>query len=101
GGRASYFLTRHVAFLVISMVVAMAVFQVPLRIWQRAAPWLFLLGVAGLALVLLPGLGREVNGARRWVSLGVTTVQPSEFMKLFAVLYGADYTVRKLNLMHS
>src|SRR3954470_18592109 len=59
GGKSSYFLTRHVVFLCVAMVAAMVVFQVPLRIWQRAAPWLFLAGVAGLTLVLLPGLGRE------------------------------------------
>src|SRR6267378_4321813 len=63
--------------------------------------WLFVLGVALLALLLAPGLGREVNGARRWLSLGPATLQPSEFMKLFVVLYAADYTVRKLALMHS
>ena len=54
-----------------------------------------------LALVLFPGLGREVNGARRWLSLGPANLQPSELMKLFAVLYAADYTVRKTALMHS
>ena len=48
-----------------------------------------------LVLVLIPGIGREVNGARRWISLGVVNVQPSELMKLFVVLYAADYTVRK------
>ena len=51
--------------------------------------------------MLVPGFGREVNGARRWLSLGVANLQPSEFMKLFAVLYAADYTVRKAALMHS
>src|SRR5947209_3677814 len=70
-------------------------------LWERAAPWLFVLGVALLVLLLVPGLGREVNGARRWLSLGLANLQPSEFMKLFVVLYAADYTVRKLALMHS
>ena len=53
-----------------------------------------------LALVLVPGLGRDVNGARRWLSFGVVNLQPSELMKLFAVLYAADYTVRKMPHMH-
>jgi cell division protein FtsW len=100
-GRSGYFLARHAAFLSVSLVAGMLAFQVPMQVWQRAAPWLFLAGVMAIAMVLVPGLGREVNGARRWLSLGVATVQPSEFMKLFAVLYGADYTVRKLALMHS
>jgi cell division protein FtsW len=68
---------------------------------QRLAPWLFACGVVLLALVLIPALGREVNGARRWLSLGIANLQPSELMKLFAVLYAADYTVRKAALMHS
>jgi len=101
GGRATYFLMRHGAFLALALVAGMVVFQVPMQVWQKYSPWLFLAGVVALVLVLVPGVGREVNGARRWVSLGVATVQPSEFVKLFAVLYTADYTVRKLALMHS
>jgi cell division protein FtsW len=101
GGNSAYFLQRQLLFLAASAVAAMFAFQVPVRVWQQVSPWLFLLGVALLALLLLPGLGREVNGARRWLSLGIANVQPSEFMKLFVVLYAADYTVRKLALMHS
>ena len=54
-----------------------------------------------LVLVLLPFIGREVNGARRWLALGFFNLQPSEFVKLAAVLYAADYTVRKQAEMHS
>ncbi len=101
GNRANYFLLRHLLFLFIGLVAAMMVFQVPMRLWQRAAPYLFIGGVLALILVLLPGLGREVNGARRWLFFGFMNLQPSEFMKLAAVLYAADYTVRKAALMHS
>ncbi len=72
----------------------------PVRIWQRASPFLFMAGVGLLVLVLIPGLGREVNGARRWIPLGPATFQPSEVMKLLVVLYAADYTVRKAAFMH-
>jgi cell division protein FtsW len=51
--------------------------------------------------VLLPGFGREVNGARRWLDLPVVSVQPSELVKLAAVLYAADYTARKQAVMKS
>jgi cell division protein FtsW len=101
GGSATWFLSRHAIFLVIALIAAGCTFQVPIRMWQRFAPWLFLGGVALLALVLIPGIGREVNGARRWIGFGFVNLQPSEFMKFAAILYAADYTVRKSALMHS
>ncbi len=101
GHQPAYFLIRHGVFLTIGLIAAIVVFQVPLRVWQKGAPWLFLLGVALLVLVLIPQVGREVNGARRWLPLGLVNLQPSELMKLFAVLYAADYTVRKLADMGS
>ena len=99
GFRTSYFLVRHSIYLLIGLVFAAALFRIPLWLWQRASPWLFLAGTAMLVAVLIPGLGREVNGARRWISLGIGTFQPSELMKLFVVLYAADYTVRKAAFM--
>jgi len=95
GQNPAYFLWRHGLFLGASFLVGAMVFLVPARSWQKAAPWLFLVGLVLLTLVLLPGLGREVNGARRWLDLRVATLQPSELMKLAVVLYAADYTVRK------
>ena len=94
GNQPTYFLSRHALFLVVSLIAALLAFQVPVSVWQSLAPWLFLLGILSLVLVLLPGVGREVNGAKRWLSLGVANLQPSEFMKLAAVLYAADYTAR-------
>jgi cell division protein FtsW len=101
GHQPMYYLVRHGIFLVLSIILAAATFQVPLRVWQQAAPMLFLLGLALLAIVLIPGIGKEVNGSRRWLSLFVVNLQPSEFVKLFAVIYAADYTVRKAAFMHS
>jgi cell division protein FtsW len=95
GNNPAYFLLRHAVFLSLSLVAATTVFLVPLRYWQKGAPWLFAACFVLLVLVLIPGIGREVNGARRWLNLGVATVQPSELMKLAVVLYAADYTVRK------
>ena len=99
GHNPSYFLLRHGVFLAIGLVVAMATFQVPMANWQKWAPLLFVAGFVLLVLVLIPFIGREVNGARRWLPLGVANLQPSELMKLFAVLYAADYTVRKMPVM--
>jgi cell division protein FtsW len=101
GYQPTYYLMRHALFVAASMAAAVAVFQVPLRLWQQAAPFLFLCGAALLVLVLIPGIGREVNGSQRWISLHFATLQPSELMKLAVVLYAADYTVRKAAQMHS
>jgi cell division protein FtsW len=95
GNNPAYFLLRHSLFLALALCAAIAVFLVPVRLWQKAAPWFFAACIVLLGLVLIPGIGREVNGARRWLNLGVANMQPSELMKLAVVLYAADYTVRK------
>jgi cell division protein FtsW len=101
GHQPEYFLIRHSIFLAVGLVCGVVAFQVPMRFWQELAPWLFLFGVALLVLVLIPHVGRSVNGAQRWLPLGPVNLQPSELMKLFAVLYAADYTTRKLDAMGS
>ena len=101
GHQPTYYLTRHALFATVSVVAAVVAFQVPMRLWQQVAPLLFVFGTALLILVLIPGVGREVNGSQRWISLHFFTVQPSELVKLFAVLYAADYTVRKAAHMDS
>ena len=101
GHFSGYFLVRHGVFLVVGLVGGVLAFQVPLRMWQQYAPWLFLAGVLLLLLVLIPGIGREVNGAQRWIGFGAINLQPSELMKLLTALYAADYTARKLDDMGS
>lgn len=101
GHNSAYFLIRHAIFLMVGLMAGFMAFQFPTRFWQRMAPMLFLVGLALLVAVLIPGLGREVNGSRRWIPLIVITLQPSELMKLFAAMYVADYTVRKAAFMHS
>jgi cell division protein FtsW len=100
GFRGHYFLVRHSIFVAISIFAAFVAFQIPIATWQRIAPWLFIGCAVLMVLVLIPGIGRNVNGSRRWLPLGFMTMQPSEFMKLIVVLYAADYTVRKAAFMH-
>ena len=101
GNNSSYYLVRQAIFLVVSLSAAFVAFNIPIAWWQKMAPYLFLLGLALLVLVLIPGIGRVVGGSRRWLSLFVINLQPSELMKLFAAIYVADYTVRKAAVMDS
>ncbi|WP_428719480.1 putative lipid II flippase FtsW [Undibacterium curvum] len=96
----NHFLLRQAMFIVISMVAAALAFRIPVATWQKLAPYLFVATLILLVIVLVPGLGKGVNGAKRWISLKVLNLQPSEFMKMFMVLYAADYTVRKQEYMH-
>jgi cell division protein FtsW len=101
GYRPWYFLARHGAFLAVGLLAAAVAFQVPMKAWQRLAPYLFVAGAVLLVLVLVPGIGKSVNGSRRWLPLGIANVQPSEFMKLAVVLYAASYAVRKAAFLHA
>ena len=96
----AHFLQRQAVYICMGIVAAYCVFRVPISVWHKAAPYLFLATLLLLALVLMPGIGKGVNGAKRWISLKVFNFQPSEVMKLVMVLYAADYTVRKQEYMH-
>ena len=98
--QATYYLVRHCMFIAVGLLAGVLAFQLPVQTWQTYAPYLFMAGALLLALVLIPHVGREVNGSRRWLSLMVINLQPSELMKLFAVMYAADYTVRKGAIKH-
>ena len=94
----THFLTRHVLSLVIAFIVSLLVFQVPIAAWEKLAPWLFVLSLLLLMLVLMPFIGKGVNGARRWITLGFMNFQPSELAKFAVLLYAADYMVRKMEV---
>ena len=101
GHQSTYFLVRQAIFIVIGLIAGFVSFQVPVAWWQKMAPYLFLMGLALLVLVLIPHVGRNVNGSQRWLSLFVINLQPSELMKLFSAMYVADYAVRKAPQMDS
>lgn len=95
---SSHFLTRHVVSIALAFVAALIVVQVQMQTWEKYAPWMFLAALVLLMLVLVPGIGKGVNGARRWIPLGLLNFQPSELAKLAVALYAADYMVRKMDV---
>lgn len=92
----THFLKRHIQALGIGAISAVFGFAIPIRFWKKAAPWLFLSSLILLVLVFIPGIGKEVNGSKRWINLIVLNFQPSEFTKLIMALYASDYICRKM-----
>jgi cell division protein FtsW len=86
---------RHTVNLTVAMVLAFLVYRQPMHYWFRTGGYWLLLGFVMLALVLIPGIGREVNGSRRWLALGPLTLQCSEFVKMFVIIFMAGYLVRR------
>ncbi|WP_288108902.1 putative lipid II flippase FtsW [Limnobacter sp.] len=99
GYETTYFLVRHAFSIGFAFVVSFFVFQIPMKTWQQLSPLIFLCCLVLLMIVLIPGIGRDVNGSRRWLSLYIMNIQPSELAKVAAVLYAADYAVRKQQYM--
>ncbi len=93
----THFLSRHALSLCIAFVAGLAVVQIPIAFWEKHAPWVFVAALALLVLVLMPMVGKGVNGARRWIPLGPMNFQPSELAKLGIALYAASYMVRKMD----
>ena len=94
----THFLVRHIMSIGVAFVAALLAFQVPIATWEKVAPYLFIASLLLLMAVLVPFIGKGVNGARRWIALGILNFQPSELAKFAVVLYAADYMVRKMEV---
>ena len=90
-----YYLIRQVVYVGAGLVLAAVVVRVRLEYLARSSGLLLILSMMLLALVLVPGIGHEVNGSARWLALGIFNLQPSEFVKLFVLIYLAGYLVRR------
>lgn len=102
GGDPLHYVNRHLFALGLGLLSAWLVFLTPSRWWHSAGTALYFVGIGLLLLVFVPGLGREANGAMRWVAAGPLSLQTSEFMKIFVVLYMAGYLVRRqVEVAHS
>jgi cell division protein FtsW len=89
-----YYFWRQLAAFALGGLFGYVLFRIPLETLQRASALMLVLSIVALFAVLMPGLGREVNGSMRWLNLGLFTVQVSEFVKLAVILYVAGYLVR-------
>lgn len=89
-----FYFMRQLMFTGMGLFAAWIVLSTRLAVWQRYAPALLIASVVMLALVLVPGIGREVNGSARWLPLGPFNLQVAELVKLAAIIYIADYTQR-------
>ncbi|MEX2961306.1 putative lipid II flippase FtsW [Microbulbifer sp. TYP-18] len=90
-----FFLKRHLIFLSLGIAVAAIVSQIPLSVWSRLSWPLLFFSCLLLLLVLIPGIGREVNGSRRWLMFGPVTVQPAEVAKFCMLIFFASFLTRR------
>lgn len=90
-----YYTIRQAAFIGVGLLAALIVVRIPLMAWERLGPMLLVCGMVLLVMVLIPGVGRKINGAARWIDLGIFNLQVSELIKLFVVVYMAGYLVRR------
>ena len=89
-----YYLQRQLVFVVIGLFAALSVFRIRMVQWEKSGMALLIFALFLLVLVLVPGVGKTVNGSTRWLPLGVFNLQVSELVKLFLVIYVAGYLVR-------
>ncbi|MFA5088897.1 MAG: putative lipid II flippase FtsW [Candidatus Omnitrophota bacterium] len=96
-GKSTYFLERHLLFLMVGFILALGVMAIDYRDIRKYSKPLMMLSVVMLCAVLVPGIGKSINGARRWFQIGAFSFQPSEFTKVAVLIYVSDFLARKQN----
>jgi len=94
-GQPFYYTVRQLLYVGFGLAVAAAVIRTRLMYWEKSGVVLLVVGAALLVMVLVPGVGRQVNGSTRWLPFGIFNLQASEMMKLFVIIYLAGYLVRR------
>jgi len=89
-----YYFQRQLVFVLVGLMAAALVYRVRLVQWEKSGVALLGFALFLLVLVLIPGVGKTVNGSTRWISLGIFNLQVSEVVKLFLLIYVAGYLVR-------
>jgi cell division protein FtsW len=97
---AWFFGKRHFVYMILGLMLAMLVVCVPMSVWQKYSGHLLLIGMFLLVIVLIPGIGKKVNGSQRWFSLGLINVQVSEIAKFCAVIFFASFFARRYQELH-
>ena len=95
------FIKRHLIFIGLGIGAMAVAAKLDYKIWQKLAKPIYLLGLALLVLTLIPGIGTEFNGARRWLRFGGVGIQPSDFAKLALLIAAASYAVVRRNELGS
>lgn len=90
-----FYFTRHATFIFLGLAAGLVTYFLPISWWQSNAWFLLIASFALLTMVVLPGVGKTVNGSTRWIAIGSINIQPSEVAKLFLVAYLAGYLVRR------
>ena len=85
----------HIQKIFIASIIALIVFRIPLGFWQRNSIYLLLISLILLVLVFIPYIGREINGAYRWIRILGFSFQPSELIKFSLIIYISSYCIRK------
>ncbi len=98
---STHFVKRHIFSIVVALAVGCIALNIPMRVWRRVSPVIIGIAIVLLILVLIPGVGRSVNGARRWIGLGFMNLQVSEVAKFAALLGASWFTVSRQDYMHS
>lgn len=94
-GSPLYYMKRQLVYVFIGVLALLGTLAVPLKFWEQSRFLLLVLAFVLLIAVLIPGVGREVNGSWRWIAVGPINVQPSELAKLFSVVFLAGYLVHR------
>lgn len=100
-GDTFYFCKRHGIYVLLSLCAGAAVMNIPYARWKRIDVAFLVVAVILLLVVLVPGIGRKVNGSQRWLGLGFMTLQVSEIAKWASMVFFAGYLVRRRDDMHN
>ncbi len=100
-GQPFYLLQKQTIYFLMAAVIGFCVYKIPMSVWYKSSPYLLMLGLFLLLIVLLPYLGKTVNGARRWLDLGFIRLQVSEPARLFFIMYMAGYLLRRNQELHA